>query len=660
MCNIFNIYGIPDSEQLYILGNGFDIHHGIKSNYSDFRKWLLQNNQGNIIDMMDIFFSNERDFWGGIENALGEYREESITEWCEPNDSIPDIFGGVMEKFKAAFNEWVDSIDIGGIQRDLQLPKSAKYLTFNYTDTLESEYGIPSENILHIHGSRIVPGDEYIIGHGNYRDPENPFLDESVLLPYQNAYSEVVTIMNGWKKEPQKNIRNHDEFFKTLNKCKGICIFGFSYNSIDMPYLEEIVKNVDKNCRWVLTYYNDNDRALADKFAKDNMITNDVIIHSDSHVMDYTKVYRINRKMALSQGVEESQYDKEEILYYDETDNVKHLVFLPRKELNAGEDTCFVLGGIQAEDNLNEDELRFALGKPKTKELKSTKDIKGNFSQIMRKETVSRCVDLVIEKGWHIHFVMVQIWYYGFVDIVDSINTNASLAFPLKATLYRILTLSPDDTVGLLGKYHYPNIKDSDKAKLIKGLIALTDRYLIQCTNKIHYKLAVIIRQLLEESKGKELIFIQDEISDVWVARFNQFYKSEIYSYPQKTLVFDEEKQIEKTLKEEVIVVEGEVLSNFKFADSKTTPMIQVSDYIVAILKKYFVFLDRSYQEVKKELDVFDAIQMDCFKKLIWVLKISLEYNPMFFHYIANIEMIENFNRVLKEYSISYNSKPKD
>lgn len=31
-------------ENLYLIGNGFDIHHQIKCRYSDFQEWLYENN----------------------------------------------------------------------------------------------------------------------------------------------------------------------------------------------------------------------------------------------------------------------------------------------------------------------------------------------------------------------------------------------------------------------------------------------------------------------------------------------------------------------------------------------------------------------------------------------------------------------------------------
>ena len=63
---------LSDNRILYIIGNGFDLAHGIKSSYWNFREWLVLNKY-NLVGMMDIFFSNQRDVWSSIEQALGEY-----------------------------------------------------------------------------------------------------------------------------------------------------------------------------------------------------------------------------------------------------------------------------------------------------------------------------------------------------------------------------------------------------------------------------------------------------------------------------------------------------------------------------------------------------------------------------------------------------------
>lgn len=286
--NLFLDFSVSEQDRLYVIGNGFDIHHGVESKYWDFKKWMQKTHKdSSLIGLMDTFFSNNREFWGDIENALGEYDEGEITDYCEPNNpkdfkydhpgqwqdgvegGIPWVFGQTMDQFRSVFEEWVRSIDISGIETDLYIPQNAKYLTFNYTETLEQGYDIPKQNILHIHGSRLNPNDEFVLGHGNYRDEEAPLLDEIILLPYQNAYSSVIRIMNVWKKSPKNFIEKNRAFFQSLSACKGVCIMGLSYNSIDVPYLDEIAANVAPDCKWLLYYYSEEDKKRAEEFAKD-------------------------------------------------------------------------------------------------------------------------------------------------------------------------------------------------------------------------------------------------------------------------------------------------------------------------------------------------------------------------------------------------------
>lgn len=285
---LFPESGIQDKERLYVIGNGFDIHHCIDSKYWDFRKWVLKNRKYSSLEgLMDTFFSNDRNFWGDVENALGEYDEEGVTDFCEPEnpedfkyehpgqwqdgieDSIPWVFGQTMDKFREAFEAWVKSIDIRDLEADLLLPRNSKYLTFNYTETLEEAYRIPRANVLHIHGSRLVPGDEFVIGHNNVRDEKTPLRNEDVLLPYQNAYSEVIRIMNEWAKDPETIIKKNEKFFLSLETTRAVCVMGLSYNDIDVPYLKKVASSVAADCKWWLYYFTKEDYERATNVARE-------------------------------------------------------------------------------------------------------------------------------------------------------------------------------------------------------------------------------------------------------------------------------------------------------------------------------------------------------------------------------------------------------
>ena len=261
-------------DTLIIIGNGFDLAHNIKSSYWDFREWLYKNGNTKLVNMMDVFFSNERDVWSGIEQAFGEYDEEAILDDCRPDeefdiehslsssarveDSPMAFFQPVLEEFKDAFEEWVDNIDINGIKNVYHLDPLCRYLTFNYTDTLETRYGIPINQIAHIHGSRLN-NEEYVVGHNNPRNLSDAW-DEDGLIFEQQAHENIISWMNGFVKDYESNITNHKEFFNGLFGVKQIITYGHSMAKVDWPYFAEIIKIVGINVPWRVSCFSMDDR----------------------------------------------------------------------------------------------------------------------------------------------------------------------------------------------------------------------------------------------------------------------------------------------------------------------------------------------------------------------------------------------------------------
>ncbi len=255
---------------LVIIGNGFDKAHGIESGYWDFRSWVAKQDNQRLIILMDTFFSGQHDFWGNVELSLGEYDEDSILDFCKPDhefdydhslsssarvEDAPDaIFTPAMREFSEAFTSWVDSIDIREEKKIRDLPLNAKYLTFNYTDTLETVYHIPREHVLHIHGNRIA-GDKYIFGHDNYRNEDDIYADDAKLYYEQNALAAIVKTMNGYKKDTANIIKQHSDFFYSLSDINQVVVYGLSYSQIDMPYLREVVIKIGTHVPWSMSWY---------------------------------------------------------------------------------------------------------------------------------------------------------------------------------------------------------------------------------------------------------------------------------------------------------------------------------------------------------------------------------------------------------------------
>lgn len=262
-----------DNNTLFIIGNGFDLAHGIKSSYWNFREWLVLNKY-NLVGMMDIFFSNQRDVWSSIEQALGEYDEGSILDYCRPDeefdyehslsssarveDSPMAIFRPVLEEFRQAFRDWVNSIEISGIEKVYKLNTDSRYLSFNYTDTLETVYGIAPNQVTHIHGSRLND-EEYIIGHNNNRNPSSVWDDDGLTFE-QQAYENIIVWMNEFTKQYNRNIANHSSFFDSLYDIKQIIVIGHSMSKVDWPYFREIIKNIGKEIPWIVYCHSIDDR----------------------------------------------------------------------------------------------------------------------------------------------------------------------------------------------------------------------------------------------------------------------------------------------------------------------------------------------------------------------------------------------------------------
>lgn len=270
-----------DEQTLFILGNGFDLAHTIKSSFWHFRDWSKDNKGENLVNLMDIFFSNETEVWGNVEKALGEYDEDSIIEFCRPEEEIdyehtmrsvaaiedsPDwIFKPILDDFSEAFEEWIESINLNDINKIFKsLPASSKYLTFNYTETLEKLYGIPKENVLHIHGSRLLK-DGYIFGHCKPRDPDKVY-DNSDLYFMQDTRAKIIKWMNEMEKDSKFIISRHRDFFEGLSHINKVIVYGHSFNEADWPYLIEVIKSTDKSAIWLVSYHTSEDLDNINKF----------------------------------------------------------------------------------------------------------------------------------------------------------------------------------------------------------------------------------------------------------------------------------------------------------------------------------------------------------------------------------------------------------
>lgn len=155
--------------KLIICGNGFDMHHNLKTGYSEYKKYL-QCNVPLLVEKFEKFpwFPGKckNDLWRDVENTLALNLQEMI-EHFKAYYNDPD---GVIEyetdfedwtRFIYSFTgdefyKWISTTDYNAAKAEddlAELFSDAVFVTFNYTDTIERIYGVPNEKVLHLHGA---------------------------------------------------------------------------------------------------------------------------------------------------------------------------------------------------------------------------------------------------------------------------------------------------------------------------------------------------------------------------------------------------------------------------------------------------------------------------------------------------------------------------
>lgn len=289
-------------KKLYVIGNGFDMHHDVKSGYNDFRIWLQENgNKYNADYLIKLFFPSDAEFWKDFEKDLSKF---DITMFSENTafENYPDISSGqytrgmdktayqsendfyrLVEEIRIAFHDWISGLNHPNPYKCILMDKSdAFFINFNYTKTLESLYGIPIERILHIHGC-VGLDEELIFGHGSVvgepiKDiPDDCDTSEKIQEYYSTNYDPVlddvtqvtVNCVNTYLRKDVKGvIEKYSSDFSNLEQIEQIYIYGWSFSQIDIPYLEEIIKknkNIHK-VKWIVSTHEETDRENANMF----------------------------------------------------------------------------------------------------------------------------------------------------------------------------------------------------------------------------------------------------------------------------------------------------------------------------------------------------------------------------------------------------------
>lgn len=268
-------------KRLVIIGNGFDLHHKMKTNYLDYRDFLLRTGKKEIVESFECNeeFSIEY-LWNNIEKFMGSISYENAYCYLIPyssddwRDSAHHDFQYEIKKMtdywpglKDNLREWILTVEY--TKRDekiVELIESANYfLSFNYTNTLEKLYGVSEDKIFYLHGTASKDG-ELILGHReddwypewdrNNHDEDARLLEASGIMDEHFAKT---------KKQIENIIESNKGFFER-DDFNEIYVLGLSYNETDRFYLKKIAEC--NKAKWFFNWYTLDDEKCIDDYAR--------------------------------------------------------------------------------------------------------------------------------------------------------------------------------------------------------------------------------------------------------------------------------------------------------------------------------------------------------------------------------------------------------
>ncbi len=271
-----NENGMAMFKSLYIIGNGFDLFHGIPSTYYDFKEYL-EEQDAEVSGFVDDYLSNYDDnFWGSFESNLAELYIDAIIDvasnfligygaedWSDSYHhdyqyEIDRVVSGLSATLFSLFSDWVKTLSIPLQQKYkgkmLKIETDALFLNFNYTNTLIELYGVAKENIEFIHGC--LDRKDIVLGHGWTRNTKADF-DEDTDVRIIEGDKIIDHYFEKTFKDTEKVILDHDDFFNKLKEIENVYVIGHSLSDVDQPYFLKILECLNINSvRWKVSYFN--------------------------------------------------------------------------------------------------------------------------------------------------------------------------------------------------------------------------------------------------------------------------------------------------------------------------------------------------------------------------------------------------------------------
>lgn len=283
--------------------------------------------------------------------------------------------------------------------------------------------------------------------------------------------------------------------------------------------------------------------------------------------------------------------------YFDETNNFLKVTLNPSKNNYVNDYSAiekdFILGGICFRERFDTDSLFDALNLQKnTKELKfkHLSQRRSDFLALISNERVVSFVDwLYKSKGLYIHYALKNNIHFALselVEVVLKLNTTLQPAnIHIKDALYSLAKGNEEDVLEIFSLYGFPRIAAESLYPFMQDLISLFEKSSSGDSKDyelVKYALSMVTEQMrIELFPGREPYCIVPGYSDFYLFRCGTLEGNEWF--------FDREEEVIKSLKNSR---NPELVEKMNFLDSESCRFIQISDCVVGLLSRLFVFLD--------------------------------------------------------------------
>lgn len=256
---------VSSPSTLYIIGNGFDLWHGIPSSLASFKDYVRGRDRDIYREIGD--YLPTREDWSDLETALADLDVDVIIEnlghfmgdygadeWSDSGHhdfqyEVENLVDRLSVGMRRRFGEWIRCLPIPNWekapQRLASLDPGAAFLNFNYTSTLSTTYGIASKHVLFIHGCAALADKDLVLGHAWDPKGRKPFNDREDIAEIDTRLVEANELLDAYFSETFKRsdvlIAENAPFFESLENVRNVFVLGHSLANVDAAYFKALL-----------------------------------------------------------------------------------------------------------------------------------------------------------------------------------------------------------------------------------------------------------------------------------------------------------------------------------------------------------------------------------------------------------------------------------